>query len=182
MIISWKEKLAYDLSKISAVKFSILYYLSMVISWKEKLAFDLSKISAVKFFILYYLSLVLSSKEKLAYDPSKISAVKFSILYFLSLVISWKEKLHFDLTSLSFSPSLCTALPTRGTGNPIPAILVTSTLSDSVSTGQGSGKEESLGGSGDPIGGKGDECRRMSPWKAEVDKLLLKIQPNTLKN
>ena len=52
-----------------------------------------SKISAVKFSIVYYLSLVISWKEKLAFDPSKISAVNFSILYYLSLVISWKEKL-----------------------------------------------------------------------------------------
>ena len=54
--------------KRRAAKFSILYYLSVVISWKEKLAFDLSKISAVKFSTLYYLSLVISWKEKLAFD------------------------------------------------------------------------------------------------------------------
>ena len=75
--------------------FSILLYPQVVIVWKEKVAFDLSKISAVKFSIPYYLSLVISWKEKLAFDPSKISAVKFSILYYLSLVISWKEKFVF---------------------------------------------------------------------------------------
>ena len=41
-------------NKIAAAKLSILY------SPNEKLAFDPSKISAVKFSILYYLSLIIS--------------------------------------------------------------------------------------------------------------------------
>ena len=67
------HKLTFDVIKISAVKFSILYYLPLVISWMEKLAFDLSKISAAKVSILYWLSVAIRWKEKLAFDPSKVT-------------------------------------------------------------------------------------------------------------
>ena len=55
-----KERFAFDPSKISAAKVSIMYYTSLIIRLNEKFAIDLSKISAVKFSILYYLSLVIS--------------------------------------------------------------------------------------------------------------------------
>jgi hypothetical protein len=63
------------------------------------------------------------------------------------------------LTSLSFSPSLCTALATLGLGNPIMEIYLTKFVSDSVKTGVGSGNVDCdvLGPEEFGMGGRGVE-------------------------
>ena len=53
-----------------------------------------------------------------------------------------KEKVLEHITSLSFIPSLCTALLTRAWGKPMLAIFLTNAFSDSSKTGHGSGKED----------------------------------------
>ena len=60
MIISWKEKFAFDPGKISAAKFSILYYQWVVISRKEKLVCPL--IYYIMYKYIYFL------KEELDFD------------------------------------------------------------------------------------------------------------------